>query len=831
MKLPILSTGNKGIILSSLIMAHYLSSMPVVGAYSYQPTMDAGYYQACNVVNGFIQCWGHAWGVAAGDAATPLPINQEPFGDAKPVQVKTGWDFEMYLLDNGKVYIHGRVMQHSGENHKIYGAIETTENYIYDPVPMQLLSETGTVEELADVIDIEVSDAHACAIHTDRTLTCWGGVYDYGQTDPSTIAQYDGTSNSTMVKLVALGQRVTCVVSFDNNIECFGVFTMSYQADYDVLQIQMGESNHACMIVDKADDNVMCFGRNHYGQLGDGTINGAFVTPPVTPVDLGHAKFVGVGFTDYSCAVLDDNSQKCWGNVGSLPIDQANEVLGTAATTSNSPTGGDYLLVPEEVVATNAIDFKDASIISIQPGRVATYLLLSDNRIYSWGWNHHAVLGVGTNDGDFKISGPGSAQLVHLNTTIPPLPDASMVPSFTPSSFPTEKPSLSPSHVPSTIPSSYPTISPQPSISSFSWDVELVIPGYLKDPPIADGVHQFVSMYNISDRDYAIEVFKTDCLTPSNGLPLVETIDAKEGGANSLKAMFVYNQTVIQSSSLWSANTTGGDVDFCLKLSLYSNSSNGILFNFIETIYKIEVDLTTGFSTQVDAIRTASGDGGVETIDIDENVTVYQCNDSYVEIESPPALTQGDALQICVETEDDSMFEVGNFKDVTVSQNGTKTYKYVSNFVDSYWASTSCIGTNTSVSVCKLKIQLLGEYFSDSDPVNLIVEGDVKMDYLGRRRVLKMKSSSGGNIERDGNRDDRRSLDEKQYENAGADFTLEVPVVSPAGSSNNADKEDDADVGSIVDLDDVSSATIIISSLVTLLATGIAMIVGNRFIN
>lgn len=195
---------------------------------------------------------------------------------------------------------------------------------------------------------------------------------------------------------------------------------------------------------------------------------------------------------------------------------------------------------------------------------------------------------------------------------------------------------------------------------------------------------------------------------------------------------------MVQASNLWTANKTGGDADFCVKLNMYSgnSSSNGILFNFIETTYKIQVDLTTGFSTAVNLVRTKAGDGGVETINLDENITAYQCNDTFHQIKSPPALTQGNFLQICVEAETGSVFEVAKIKDVTVDQNGTKSFDYVTSFVDSYWAKSSCQAVNTTASVCKVKMQLLGEYFSDTNPVDLTVVGNVKMDYLGRRRRL-----------------------------------------------------------------------------------------------
>jgi len=256
----------------------------------------------------------------------------------------------------------------------------------------------------------------------------------------------------------------------------------------------------------------------------------------------------------------------------------------------------------------------------------------------------------------------------------------------------------------------------------------------------------------------------------------------------------MYNQSVVQSSNLWTANSTGGDVDFCIKLSLYSNSSNGILFNFVETIYKVQVDLTSGFSTNVDVVRTAANDGGAEIIDVEEDILAYQCDDAFEEVTSPPQLTQGDSLQICVETNGTSVYEVGKIKDVVVSQNGTKSFDYVTSFEDSYWASSLCTSINTTASKCKVKMQLLGDYFTDTDPSDLIVSGFVKMDYVGRRLVGDTVNSISGDWNKQRSLFDRNDLTESE----GSSFTVGVSL---SGLSENDSGErgefTDENVGSV----------------------------------
>jgi len=400
------------------------------------------------------------------------------------------------------------------------------------------------------------------------------------------------------------------------------------------------------------------------------------------------------------------------------------------------------------------------------------------------------------------------------HSTIPSSLPSDM-PSTMPSSLPSGKPSSIPSNIPSNVVSSAPSpmpSTPAPTLDSFSWDLVLDTPSYLKTPTIQDGVQELITKYNISDRYYKMEVFKNDCATPTNGLSLNTTNDSKDSGTNHLEVIFLYNQSAIQESNLWTSNSNGGIAEFCFKLGLYSNSSGGILLNFLETIYQIQVDLITDFSTDIDVVRTVAGDGGLKTINVDENVIVYQCNDTYQEIASPPALTQGNALQICVKTEDGSAFEVASFKDVRINQNGSKTLDYVTNFADSYWASSSCRDTNTTTSVCKLKMQLIADFFFDTDPANLTVEGVVKMDFLGRR-VLQLRSG-------------RSSSDTKRRLVAvDTDFFLNVAI----GTNKDVNMEDKADVGSTLASDDMSSGMVHRSILlfsVIVFMTCIAMYVG-----
>jgi alpha-tubulin suppressor-like RCC1 family protein len=75
-----------------------------------------------------------------------------------------------------------------------------------------------------------------------------------------------------------------------------------------VTAVSAGDS-FTCAVL--ADETAKCWGENDGGQLGDGTFTGQ--TRPVSVVGLSHVKKM-VSDRDHSCALLDDGSVMCWGD-------------------------------------------------------------------------------------------------------------------------------------------------------------------------------------------------------------------------------------------------------------------------------------------------------------------------------------------------------------------------------------------------------------------------------------------------------------------------------------------------------------------------------------
>ncbi|AKF85338.1 hypothetical protein MFUL124B02_11390 [Myxococcus fulvus 124B02] len=285
---------------------------------------------------------------------------------------------------------------------------------------------------------VVAGETHACAVFMDGRVKCWGahraGALGLGTSgnrgdDPNEMGgklPFVGLGTGQRVTSLDVGRNSTCALLASGAVKCWGGNDWGQlglgdteargddpgEMDDALPAVDLGTgrtaksvavgSGHACAILD--DDSVKCWGTNGFGQLGLG--NGETVGRGYQPGQMGDALptvALGAGRTakalttgaDHTCAVLDDGSLKCWGDNqhGQLGLgDMKNR--GTQAREM-----GDALLAVDLGAGRTAK--------SVTADRSFTCAVLDDDSVKCWGDNVNGHLGLG----DTKARGTGPGEM------------------------------------------------------------------------------------------------------------------------------------------------------------------------------------------------------------------------------------------------------------------------------------------------------------------------------------------------------------------------------------------------------------------------------------
>lgn len=158
----------------------------------------------------------------------------------------------------------------------------------------------------------------ACGVTSAGTLMCWLGDFPPG----ALLGFGEG------VERVGVGTYHYCTIMKDRRVKCVGYDTRPFswlvedgsETDgsgdvavngiADAVAISAG-GDHTCAVT--AGGDVLCWGDNSHGELGDGTTVGRAGAMKVNGLQ-GPAQDVGCG-EDVSCVLATDGSVSCWGNV------------------------------------------------------------------------------------------------------------------------------------------------------------------------------------------------------------------------------------------------------------------------------------------------------------------------------------------------------------------------------------------------------------------------------------------------------------------------------------------------------------------------------------
>ena len=340
-------------------------------------------------------------------------------------QISSGDDHTCALASDGWVYCWG----YNSDSQLGNG---TTNN---STVPVAI--SRGDIPVGATIKQVSAGEWHACVLASNDQVYCWGSNYiaQLGNAALNANCSSSGcSSNSTTpvavdtsgalagktVKQVSAGFEHTCVLASDDQVYCWGsntsgqlgtstgttcflsatnirdcgytpmpVDTSGVLAGKTIKQVVAG-LEYTCAIAN--DDWMYCWGRNDYGELGNGSTG-----DQNTPVAVIQGAIpAGVTFKQIStgynltCALASDNWVYCWGK-GSYG--QLGDGTNTDRLTPAPIINGE---IPAGVTITG---------ISDRPNEVNTCAIASNGWVYCWGSNRRGNLGNGnTTDSNVPVA-------------------------------------------------------------------------------------------------------------------------------------------------------------------------------------------------------------------------------------------------------------------------------------------------------------------------------------------------------------------------------------------------------------------------------------------
>ncbi|MEK7286081.1 MAG: OmpA family protein [Nitrospirota bacterium] len=323
-----------------------LMPVSVLGLANDMVAVAAGYSHTCALTtSGGVKCWGrNADGQLGNESTTDSVVPVLVSGLATGVSaISAGFYHTCALKTSGQVSCWG----YNASGQLGNGTLKSSA------VPVD-------VSESSTIMAVSVGYDHSCVLTDRGSVKCWGS-NRFGQlgkgigTNPVSVA-VSGFSKG-VISMTAGGHH-TCVLKETKGVkgvQCWGdnrsgQLGKSTKTDpltavglpsvgYGRWSLAAGAS-HTCALIAAMD--IQCWGRNHSGQLGNGTRKGGSIpvaaspasgATPATPVKdapplllSGGLRAITAGF-DHTCAVLSDGGVSCWGNNTSGQLGNGNTTI------------------------------------------------------------------------------------------------------------------------------------------------------------------------------------------------------------------------------------------------------------------------------------------------------------------------------------------------------------------------------------------------------------------------------------------------------------------------------------------------------------------------
>lgn len=408
-----------------------------------RPTVIAGLAHVTNLsaggshilallTDGTVRAWGENYYGQLGDGSTVPTTNRGPVavsGLSGVIAIAAGYSHSLALKSDSTV---------QGWGNNSYGQLGN-RNSAYgwrSPLPVPVLG-------LSNVVAIAAGDYHSLALKSDGTVWAWGANWwgqlgDHSQVYSDTPLQVGGLSG---VSQIAAGNNCSFAMTRDHRIWSWGSSEYGQlgvgRLGYSLLPVQVpgliGGTNmgaraagNAHLLAVLPNDTVRAWGRNDYGQLGDGTT--VATNRPVSVALLSNIDKVSAG-RQFSMALGNDRRVWGWGDnydgqIGPdvyatnrpMPIAQLANITAIAAgfyhslVVSNGAVyamgynsygqlgNGSYTSTNWPTPATGL-----AGITAVAAGSYHSLALKNDGTVWGWGDNSCGEVGNGTYDNDTNL--------------------------------------------------------------------------------------------------------------------------------------------------------------------------------------------------------------------------------------------------------------------------------------------------------------------------------------------------------------------------------------------------------------------------------------------
>ncbi|MEO0600956.1 MAG: hypothetical protein AAF211_05940, partial [Myxococcota bacterium] len=300
------------------------------------------------------------------------------------------------------------------------GTVGDTEGSMGDALPPIALGTGRTAVRLF------AGQAHVCALLDDGAAKCWGenASAELGLGDREDRGNDAGEMGDALpdvdlgtgraARMLALGDGHTCALLTDGGVKCWGDNTQGQLGVGDtetrgdepgemgdtLPDVDLGTGRTAtalvaggtftCALLD--DQTVKCWGSNASGSLGQGDTEArgdatGEMGDDLPPIDLGTGRTARRLAATYGsvCALLDDDRVKCWGSNSSGQLGQGDRLVRGSQT---NQMGDD--LMPVDL---------GAGVVEQVSGQGSVFCArFVDGTVKCWGANQAGQLGVGDTD-------------------------------------------------------------------------------------------------------------------------------------------------------------------------------------------------------------------------------------------------------------------------------------------------------------------------------------------------------------------------------------------------------------------------------------------------